>query len=224
MARQLDSMPPCCPCPAGLLQPSYLPRRPHQPRGSGGGLARAALVISNMHARLNCTQVKMRRPATLRSPKSGSWRSGWYGGDSAVGVLATSLPPCAFESLVAARRRRRNSSGAVVACASRHRLAAIRRVSLCLSICLSLASLPVSRSLCLPLLSAVFVFLSWWLLPFRRYLRWLRRGGPGYKGVLQSANVPLRAEQQQSLWFGRRALLLTRERCNVLYGNQVGVP
>ena len=33
-----------------------------------------------------------------------------------------------------------------------------------------------------------------------------------------------RAEQQQFLWLGQRALLMTRERCNVLYGNQAAVP
>ena len=68
MARELDSMPLCCPCPAGLLQPSYLPRRPHQPRACGGGLARAALALVNMYASLNCTQVKRRGAALLHCP------------------------------------------------------------------------------------------------------------------------------------------------------------
>ena len=31
-------------------------------------------------------------------------------------------------------------------------------------------------------------------------------------------------EKQQPLWLGRRALLVTRERCNRMYANQAAVP
>ena len=116
-----------------------------------GGLC----VLFNTRSGLTCTQIKRHRPAKWPSSQPGSWRSGWYGGwQRRRGISYASCPHC-FRPASAVTTK--DALGALVACVSRHRLAAFRHISLCLSARLFLVSPPVSRRLCRSLLSAGFL-------------------------------------------------------------------
>ena len=155
MALLLFSMSPCCPCAPGLLHRGvccfvsrgccispYLPLRVREKRPSGGGSAGSASSL-------------IRVPGTQPSSQPGSWRSGWYGGwQRRRRVSYASCPRCFRPASTATTKE---ALVAVVACVLRHRLAAFRHVSLCLSACLFLVSPSVCHRLCRSLHSAGFL-------------------------------------------------------------------